>query len=57
MGKVLVKASSKAMMREMSERNPVPTICRSCGATQQSGCKLPEMMGADLYACPAFQPL
>lgn len=55
--KKLKKASSKALMREMSEQRPVPTICRSCGATQQTGCKMPEMMGADLHACPAFKPL
>tara|TARA_R100000406_G_scaffold95418_1_gene89672 strand:+ start:15269 stop:15871 length:603 start_codon:yes stop_codon:yes gene_type:complete len=55
--KKLEKASSKALMREMSEQRPVPTICRECGATQQTGCKMPEMMGADLHACPAFKPL
>ena len=55
--KKLKKASSKALMREMSEQRPVPTICGTCGATQQSGCKMPEMMGADLHACPAFKPL
>lgn len=55
--KKLKKASSKALMREMSEQRPVPTICGTCGATQQTGCKMPEMMGADLHACPAFKPL
>jgi hypothetical protein len=55
--KKLKKASSKALMREMSEQRPVPTICRTCGGTQQTGCKMPEMMGADLHACPSFKPL
>tara|TARA_R100001440_G_scaffold15579_1_gene26434 strand:+ start:1719 stop:1901 length:183 start_codon:yes stop_codon:yes gene_type:complete len=57
LGKVLVKASTKTMMREMSEQRSVPTICRTCGATQQNGCRMPEMMGMDIHACPAFQPL
>lgn len=62
--KKLEKASSKAMMREMSEQQPrgmsnfaVPTICRACGATKSTGCKLPELMGTDLHACPQFRPL
>ena len=44
-------------MREMSEQRSVPTICRTCGATQQNGCRMPEMMGMDIHAWPAFQPL
>jgi bacterioferritin-associated ferredoxin len=55
--KKIEKASSRAMMREMSEQRPVATICGTCGATQRSGCLMPEMMGADLHACPAFKPL
>lgn len=61
--KKLEKASSKALMREMSEQQPrsmtraVPTICRTCGATQSTGCRIPELMGTDLHACPQFRPL
>ena len=33
------------------------TICGRCGGTSTSGCQMPEMMGTNIKACPAFEPL
>ena len=33
------------------------TICGRCGGTTTSGCQMPEMMGTNIKACPAFEPL
>jgi hypothetical protein len=50
--KPLKKANPKTDMRESGK----PTICH-CGATPDSGCKLPQHDGMDIFACPSFEPL
>lgn len=32
-----------------------PTICRNCGATSASGCRVHN--GMDMFACPGFEPM
>ena len=47
-----LKKGIKAQMRESG----APMICE-CGATPETGCKLQQYAGMDMFACPSFQPL
>jgi len=52
----VIKANDHASLREHSER-VAPLLCRTCGGSSESGCKLPMAQGMDIHACPRFTPL